>query len=170
MGGAEGVVDEHIGQSRQGVRQARVVGGLPRLETRVLQEDHITRRGIRHDSIHLGADDSGRHLNRESAQFGKPIGDGSQAQILDDLPPRASEMAADDRHGPGLAHLSNRGQGGTDTEVVGHRPSLERDVEVRADQDAPIGQGEIIERQIRRHVSPDSAQASEASTRLSLFG
>jgi len=144
----EAVGDEAVRQLRQSVgeRAAHVVvlAGLPGVEAHVLQHGDVTvlqsidrLLGRRPDRVRGEGDVLAEQLAeapRDRLQRVARLG----------LALRSAEVGDHDDPGTGVGELLDRGHAGAHPTVVGDRGAVERDVEVRADQDpssAELAQG-----------------------------
>ena len=135
VGGAERVVDIHIGQLRESRRQLRVVLGLAGLIADVLKHQYVARRQVVGKRAHLVADDGRGEHNVGAGQLGQPVGGGPQRQLgLAVL--RPAEVRRQDDSRPSLPQLLDRRQRRPDARVVGDRTVVQRNIEVDPDEHA----------------------------------
>jgi hypothetical protein len=151
---AEPVGDERAaraGERRELVGQGRplvlVLGGLTRVEADVLQQHDATVGRRTHRGPRLVAVLGQRDLGAE--QLAETPRDGAERVLRLGLALGPAQVRGDDDPRPRLAQLLQRGDGGADATVVGDPRSVERDVEVRADEHGAPGHAlgeEVVER------------------------
>ena len=113
MDGAERILDEQVVAVGQLARELRVVGGLPRVEARVLE-----------------------HRELAVEQLPQPLLDGLH-RVRGVRALRPAEVRADrDGGGRAVAEQLERRQRGADAGVVRHASVLERHVQIGANEDA----------------------------------
>ena len=160
VGDAEGVVDVHVGELRQGTREGRVVGGLALLEAHVLQQQHLPVVELFGERLDLLADHRRRQRDLRAGQLAQARGHRRHRQRLIAMPVRAAEMGDQHQARALAAQLFDRGQRRADAGVVGelHLPARaggERDVEVHAHQHAPPVHVEVVK--ASHAIPPDLA-------------
>src|SRR5579871_390656 len=89
---AEGIVDEDIAERGKLAGEVRVVALLLWMEAQVLQQQDLS--GLQHARLFLDLrpDAIRRHRHGSAEQFGQAISDGSQAELLDYLAVRSSQV------------------------------------------------------------------------------
>jgi hypothetical protein len=158
MGSSEGIVDVGVGELGEASRERPVVGFLTGVEPQVLQQhDRVVGQGL------------GRRLGQRphglADQRGESVGHGCQSQVVVRRSLGTTEVRSQDEPGPALPQRTQGGHGRGDARVVGHRPRLERHIEVGADEHARAGDlAEVVER-AQRHVVVPAVTQSDAATR-----
>ena len=127
--GAERVAHEDVGQRRQLGRERRVVLLLARVEAQVLEQAHRPLLAVEGDRL--------------AEELGQALGDGPQRQLGPHLALRPAEVRADDHLRAVLAQVPNRRERRPDARVVGDPVAVERDVQVRANEDPPALDGQV---------------------------
>ena len=145
VGRAESVVDVHVGQVGQAVRERGVVLGLARLVADVLEHEHVAGPQRVDLGAHLVADHARSELHRGLDQLSQPLRGRAQRQLgLAVLGP--AQVRGEHELGAAPAQLLDGREGGADAGVVGDVPVVERDVEVDPHEDALVLDVDIVER------------------------
>ena len=144
---AEGVVDVEVGEGREAVRERAalgvVLGGLGRLEADVLEQHDAAVTQLGDGLLGVGTDDVLREPHRTAEQLLEPAGHRLQGEPLLGDALGATQVRDDDDLRAPLGERPQQRQRGADAPVVGDDRlalsiwAVERDVQVRADQDPP---------------------------------
>ena len=154
--GAERIVDVRVGELGQPTGERRIVRLLSGLEAEVLQKD---------DLVGWQLVRGGGVERRDGAieELRQPDADGPETQVVARLPLRPAEVRGEHERRSAVQQLVKGRERGADAQVVGDRTVVQRDVEVHADEDTPVGDvAEIVERS-KRHS--DDATSSTRSRR-----
>ena len=134
--GAERVVDVHVAERRQLPRELSVVARLLRVETQVLEQEHVARpqrgrrlRGRGADTVVRGRDGAAEQLREARRHRG-------HAQLVHHLPFGTAEVGHEHQRAPLVDQVLDGRQGGADARVVDDVTARERDVEVDAHEHA----------------------------------
>ena len=95
----EGVVDVDVGEAGEGRGQPGVVGGLTRLETAVLEQQHPARLELIGHRGGALADHLGSELDLDPEQLGEPLGHRLHRQRRIRLPAGTAEVGDEDQLG-----------------------------------------------------------------------
>jgi hypothetical protein len=145
VGGAEGVVDEDVGEAGEIGGERRIVRLLARLEPRVFEQEDVTGAKGGGRGFGLRPDDRGNRLDRDAEQLAQPLSNRSDGKPRVELAFRAAEVRRQDHRRAAVAEGHDRRQRGADAGVVGDFAVDERHVEVDPHEDAvaaQIGGGE----------------------------
>ncbi len=154
MRGGEGVVDVEIAERGELAGEGGVVFLLGGVEAQILEQRDLARRqpgddrlGRRAAAI-LGEGDRAADRGRERVPHHL------QRHAGHDLAVGPAEMGQHHDLGALVEQLLQRRGAALDARRVAHLAVLDRDVEVRAHQDAPAGDIEIVEGTESRHAAP----------------
>ncbi len=151
---SERVVDVHVRQIRQRLREVRIVGFFLRMEPQVLEQDR-RRSGCRgHDVCRRRTDAVGRERHRTVEELRQVFRHRLQAELRLRLALRPAEMRGEDHRGALLERVGDRRQRRAYPRVVGDARAVERHVEVDANEHAPPLEGEVTNRAQSHDYSP----------------
>ena len=157
--GTERVVDVRVGELGEPSGEGRVVRFLARIEPQVLEQ---------HDGVvgQLRRSRLGERGHGFPDQLRQPRAHRCQPEVLVHLALGAAEVRGEHDRGPAFAELADRGERRDDACVVGHRPGVERHVEVGTHEDARAGDvAEVVERAQAHGDYRAAARQSFAATR-----
>ncbi len=147
MRGAEGVVDVDVAERGQSFGKGLVVLFFLRMETQVLQQQHVARLHRGDHLLDRRADAVRRESHFLAQESLEPLDHGRQAVPCVRLALGPAQVRAEDDLGAFVHGPVDRREGGADAGVVGDLVSLvERDVEVGADDHALVAQIHVLDR------------------------
>ncbi len=132
MGGAEGVVDEDIGQLSQLLAELGVVLGLALFKAGVFEQHDLAILELVSQTVRVLACNVLRHADLDAEQLAQTVGDDLQAQLGLKLALRLAHVGAQDDAGAVLAQIIDRRQSGDDALIRGDFAFLGGNVEVAA--------------------------------------
>ena len=116
------------------------------MESQVLEQDQLSGTQLADGVVDPRPQRVAGHAHLVTEQLGQPIGDRLEAQRVVDLALGPAQVAGQDHAGAALQQVADRGQAGADAGVVGDPTVVERDVQVRAQEDALAGDVDVTNR------------------------
>ena len=145
VGAAESVVYVNVAQRRELLGKLRIVLGLARLETDVLEKDGAAVLKTGDESLSGLADDVGSHLDVDAQKLGEPLRYGSEGVLGIGAALRPAEMGAKHDSRAVGKKIFDRGERGDDALIAGDDAVRERDVEIAADKHALAGYVDVFD-------------------------
>jgi hypothetical protein len=162
--GAERIVHVRVDELGHLPGEPSVVLLLARVEAEVLQDRDVagTEPPDRVHRLGIGRRAEPRDDPRAPELAPEGLDDGGHPELLLDGPLGPAEVGGDHHGRAAVEQLAERGQRGADPRVVAHACAVERDVQIRAEEDAAaLGLAEILEGRERHR---DRATISTRST------
>ncbi len=153
---------EDVGQGSEPFGELGLVLLLPRFEPGVLEDNDRTGRSISDQRFDLGPVHATGLNDREPPELTESLTDRCHAERRVN-PLRTAEVARNDHLSPALPQGFDRGEAGPNPEVIGDRALVQRNVEIRPNEDTFACDVEMIERR-EGHVSPVCARVQRGGT------
>jgi hypothetical protein len=148
MRGREGVVHVDIAQPCHFSRQCLVVLLFALVETAIFEQHDLARLEVLVPRAAVHPVTNQRYLTPEELR--QPSGDGSERIGLAELPLGGpTEVRGHHHRSAAIERIADRRDRSADARVVGDRASLDRHVEVDADEDAAAREVEVLDRTLR---------------------
>ncbi len=176
VGGAEGVVHEHVAEpGERGAEGLHGLGvGLDRrpvlllhlpflldVEAEILEEGDLARREGRAGTLDLGSDAVGLEPHRLSEELRELLRHRLERVLRDLLPVRSAQVAHEHQARALAEHVLDGGQRGAQALVVLHLAVLHRHVEVHAHDHALALEVEVLDEELGHGRRPFSCRSRE---------